>query len=523
MTEGPHECRLSLEPSGAAHTFPEGTPLGEALLDMDVDIRTPCGGKGTCGKCRIQASGGLSQPTAQEERMVADTPGFRLACQAKLLGDTQVRLDERAPSDRRPYPVVDPHALYAAAVDIGTTTVKMSLVDTTTGACHDLDAFLNPQRRYGHDVISRIAAATDPDKAKRQSSLIRHAVLNSLGRACTHMGLPSSAVTRIMFSGNTTMLTLLFGLDATPLGCSPYTAPDLDFDRFSPADIEARMFPQARISTLPALSAFLGGDLMGGLAVCQAKGLKRSVFFIDLGTNGELFLCDPDGNIFAASCAMGPALEGMNISCGMSADEGAITHVHLKEGRLVHEMLGPGKPVGIAGTALIDILALFLKRGIITPQGALTCSPLPTPARYRDDGLWRRIELWNDIGLTQQDVRNVQLAKAATMAAGRLLLKASGCSADAVEHVVIAGAIGQHLYLDHFRTLGFIPDFPKAKYRYLGNTSLMAAQCACIDDAFLPRVRALRKSVSEVGLAGHPDFEREFLKAMAFEGPEADR
>lgn len=508
------KCRLTLLPSGASRSFPAETPLVEALLDMEAEIKTPCGGKGTCGKCRLTVTGKLSPPTAHEKKI--DSPDTRLACQARLQGDVQVYLPERTSDASHAYPVLDPHGKYGVSVDIGTTTVRIALVDHAARTFHDIATFLNPQRRYGHDVISRIAAAANPAVARRQTALIRNTILSAIARASTAMELPASAIERIVFSGNTTMLSLLFGLDVTPLGHAPYAAPCLDFDFLSPDDIGTDRFPHAHIYALPARSAFLGGDLIGGLAVCHAMGLTRGIFFIDLGTNGEIFLSDADGAILATSCAMGPALEGMNISCGMTADTGAITHVQTQDGALQYAMLGDGVPAGITGTALIDLLAIFLARGVITPSGALTRAPLPNPARYHDAPRARRIDLWDGLAVTQQDIRSLQLAKAASLAASRMLLSASGCPLEAVEHVVVAGAIGEHLDLDNFRRLGFIPDFPYADYTYLGNTSLKAAQLCCLNLDFLAQARAMRDRVREVALADSPVFQQIFLDAITF-------
>lgn len=507
---------VTLLPSGKCQEFPPGTLLAEVLFDMGVDLRTPCGGKGSCGKCGVRVTGALSETTPREQKIFRDRPGFRLACQTCILGEVSVSLDEGPLGMPRTYPSLVPRARYSIAVDIGTTAVRVSLVDETHGRTYELDAFLNPQRRFGHDVISRIAAAADPPAARRLSALIRSAVTASISRACTAMSLPGDAINEIVFAGNTTMLYLLFGLDVAPLGRYPYEASCRDFDGFAPADIDAAMFPKACIHALPVLSAFIGGDLIGGLSVCHTMDLARRVFFIDLGTNGELYLIDPEGNIFATSCAMGPALEGMNISCGMTADTGAINHVWEDNDTLRYAMIGDGEPVGITGTALIDILSLFLKRRIITESGKFIRGPLPLPARYAEESKHSQVELWGDLAITQKDVRNVQLAKGASLAASRMLMQEAGCGPEAVRHVLIAGAFGEHLDLQNFKSLGFIPEFPHASYAFLGNTSLKAAEHVCLDRDFLARAQSLRDKVQEVTLSRNPCFQQEFLEAMTF-------
>jgi uncharacterized 2Fe-2S/4Fe-4S cluster protein (DUF4445 family) len=213
---------------------------------------------------------------------------------------------------------------------------------------------------------------------------------------------------------------------------------------------------------------------------------------------------------------MGPALEGMNISSGMTADDGAITHIRDDNGALVYEMLGQGKPAGICGTALIDMLSIFLKRGIVEASGAIKSLPLPCPAQTDERTGQKRIDLWENITITQKDVRQVQLAKGASLAASLRLLSVSGCAADDVKQVIIAGALGEYLNLDNFRRLGFIPEFSQATYTYLGNTSLMAAARASAHDGFIDTVRKLRNSINEVTLVQDPGFQQLYLDCLSF-------
>lgn len=502
-------CMLTLLPSCRSQSFAVGTCLADALFDMGVMLKTPCGGRGTCGKCLVQVEGIIASAATGP---VAVSSGWYPACHTFLHGAVQVRLPEEIARDKGGYVEISPYERYGLAIDIGTTTVKLALVDTA-GEIHALDAFLNPQRRYGDDVISRIAAADDPAVHARLSDLIRQAIAGSLSQALTHMGLPYERIESLAVSGNTTMLYLLLGLDVASLGRAPYVAAEHDFDGLS---LDLGLLPDKPVSILPIQSAFLGADLVGGLAICHELGYQARTLFIDLGTNGELFLIDPQGQVWAASCAMGPALEGMNISCGMTAAEGAITHVRDENHSLDYEMLGQGIPAGISGTALIDLLAIFLKKGGITSQGNLLPVPLPSPAHFVGDQGHKRIDLWDTIAITQKDIRQVQLAKGASLAASRRLLTEAGCVPDDIEQVIIAGAFGAHLDLANFRRLGFLPHLPRATYTYIGNTSLMAAAAACREPAFMEQARRLRDQVREVALAQDQGFQRLYLDALAF-------
>ncbi|MCK4252475.1 DUF4445 domain-containing protein [candidate division WOR-3 bacterium] len=383
-----------------------------------------------------------------------------------------------------------------------------------------LDTFLNPQRRFGHDVITRISASSDSTIFCQLVQQIRERIFSSISQALRQISLPYNKIESLVFSGNTTMLHLLFELEVSSMGIYPYHTKRLNFNDFKPADIGADMFPHSQIYALPTVSSFLGGDLTGGLTLCYEMGLRSHTFFIDLGTNGELSLINSAGEIFATSCAMGPALEGMNISCGMTADVGAITHVWTDKGSLRYEMIGDSTPVGITGTALIDILSILLEENILTDEGAfandIDSMLLPSPAKYLLKGNVKQINLWGDISLTQKDVRNVQLAKGASLTASRILLKEAGCSSEEIEQVIIAGAFGKHLNMDNFKRLKFIPGFSAASYHFLGNTSLKAAERACFEQNFLKKASLIRDRVHEIELSMRPTFNKEFIDALNF-------
>jgi len=511
---------IKLIPEGLTKTFDEDTLLVDALTDMGVVLRTSCGGKGICGKCMVKAQGGLSERTDQEKRVLEGKPDYRLACQARLKGDVSVFHDRIDFITHKAYPLLDPNKAYSIAVDIGTTSVQLSLVDLSQKRSYEIGAFLNPQRRFGDDVITRIAASSKPRAFGQIVHCIREEIFSTITQALKEMSLPLNRIEKIVFSGNTTMLHFLFGLDVSSMGVYPYEVNRLDFDDFTPADIEADMLSHSQICAIPARGAFLGGDLVGGLCLCYEDGFKANTFFIDLGTNGELFLINKADEIFATSCAMGPALEGMNISSGMTADVGAITHVRAESDSLQYQMINSGTPVGITGTALIDIVSIFLKRNIIMGSGAFARDidriPLLVPAIYEATKDARQVNLWGDIALTQKDIRSLQLAKGASLAASRFLLKESGCTSRDVERVLIAGAFGEHLDIDHFKRLKFIPEFSNASYHFLGNTSLKAAQSACLDQGFLKKASDLRDRIHVIELSMNPDFYEEFMSAMEF-------
>jgi uncharacterized 2Fe-2S/4Fe-4S cluster protein (DUF4445 family) len=510
-------CKLNMLPGSKTAEFANGTILIDALEDMGVMLPSPCGGRGICAKCLVQASGELSIPSEAEKRIIKGHKGCRLACQAVIEGDVHVSCEQKQQKDDRRFQPIDKIDKAGLAVDIGTTSVQVSLA-ISKGESILLGDFINPQRRYGNDVISRIAAARNKKAADDMTRRIRNAIKTVTLRSLEAMGLRADSINRIVISGNTTMLYFFFGLDVSPLGMHPYRAEVIDLSGFRPADVGMEDFACAEIESMPILSAFVGGDAVSGFSLYYSDGPKKNTFYIDLGTNGEIVVVNSRAEISAASCAMGPALEGMNISCGMSADDGAITHARLEGGAMAYDMIGRGDPVGLSGTALIDIAALLLESGGMKCRGTIAAPGyvLPAPAEIVIGGEGKSVHLWKRLSLTQGDLRNLQLAKGASFAASQLLLEASGCGAEKIERVIIAGALGCNLEMDNFRRLGFIPEFPNAEYIITGNASLEAAALACKEDGFLKRAREIRNRMTEVPLAGSDKFRRCFIDALDF-------
>jgi uncharacterized 2Fe-2S/4Fe-4S cluster protein (DUF4445 family) len=516
-------CTVTLLPEGKRASFPKGSLLIDILADAGVHVNSPCGGKGICGRCLVRAEGALLAATPEEAKFLKE-PGTRLACLARATGDITVTAGTTAFGEwARPIAAV-PGARYGLAIDIGTTTIKASLVDRASGIARPVATSLNPQRRYGHDVITRIAASADPAAHRKLVELLRGEVSAILDHS---LALTGGKIESLGFSGNTVMASYLLGLDVRPLGVYPYRAPQIDFSPESPGAVGLSMAPPAAgLRVNPAASAFLGGDLVGGLALLDDMGLRERVFFIDLGTNGEMFLrgaggevSPANGAISAASCAMGPALEGMSIHHGMTASEGAITRVTLAGGRLQCGVLGGGPAVGISGTGIIDLLAILLERGVVARSGKIEMDAAAREALTLGlewDPEQKCLVLDGGVVFTQKDVRSVQLAKGASLAAASMLLRESGTAPESVETVAIAGAFGEHIDIGNFRALGFLPDFPEAEYRFLGNTSLQSAERSCMDPEFHRTMKRLRDTIRVVELNELEGFNDLYIRALDF-------
>jgi len=510
--------KVNINPGNIECEYSEGTLLVEILSEQGMHVNTPCGGRGFCGKCLIHVRGDVSEPSEKELEYLKKHQTMRLACQTRIYGDVSVTVkSETGKKDDYKGAVIT--CGYGFAVDIGTTGIQVSIVDLETGNSYIADSFLNPQRRFGDDVISRISASADPEVYKRISGYLRKEIFSSITAAIHHLNLKSQKLESIVFSGNTTMMYFLFGLDVVPLGIYPYHASFLDYENFSVSDTGFDLSGMSDIYALPSVSSFLGGDLTGGLAIVEDQEKDKNIFFIDIGTNGEMFLKKKDGSILAASCAMGPALEGMNISRGMTASEGAVSHLIIDNGLVDLSVIGDVDPVGICGTGIVDAIAEFLKNGIIDRKGAFS-----KDLEHQGTGITgavyshqqRSIFITENVSVSQKDIRNIQLAKGASLSASELLLKESKTEASGIQKVIIAGAFGENLNVDNFKMLGFLPEFPNAEYVFAGNTSLKAAERCCFEKEFRNFIKDVRNRVGFIELSDHPEFNDRFLLSLDF-------
>lgn len=485
-----------------------GMTASEALRLMGLDIDLPCGGNGRCGKC----SGYIETVTDGVKKVMpvklcrsavpnegAVTVGFP---ETLLLGGTNVDVSgencdacgESESSDG------------FLAVDIGTTTVEAVL--KCCGRTLGHFAGLNPQKKYGADVISRIAFSKTPGGLERMTGDIRLCINNMLeaGRK-KHPGLK---IGNVYIAGNTTMQHLFMGVSPESMGHYPFT----------PAFTEARQLKGAEIgvnaenvTVLPSADAFIGADVVAGAELYLEDPDLPPTLFIDLGTNGEMVL-KSGGRYYATSSAAGPCFEGANISCGTGGIEGAISDVKDSERGLVIGTIGDKAPVGICGSGLLSLVAVLLERGVIDETGLMEedfeiCGFLKTPGGEKP--------VQTGISLTRKDVREFQLAKAAIRTGVEILLEKAGLEAKDIETVYTAGGLGTHIDPSAAIRTGLLPPEFKGKCKAPGNTSLYGATAAGDDPTFLEKASALALKFETFSLNDAKDFNEKFIDNMYFD------
>lgn len=457
-----------------------GVTLADALADAGYPPELPCGGTGKCGNCRVRAFGALSEPVGRERGL---EKGVRLACQAICLGEVHVLLDERTEKNSAEPNgnISSDHSKKFAAVDIGTTTLEAALYNEK-GIRLASASEMNPGRRFGADVITRIGAS-----AEHLDELV-----GELRGAIAHLlrELTDGEIESVAVAGNTVMLHFFAGLDPSGMAAYPFTPTSL-FGRAYAGD---ELLPGCGIGEIylpPCVSAFIGADTVCALLAADLKP-DESCFLVDIGTNGEMALWQ-NQSLRCASTAAGPALEGAEISCGMQAKAGAIDHVSYENGRLVCSVIGDAEPVGLCGSGLISAAAALLDASILDESGFLEA-----PAK-----------LGGNVILTQEDIRKLQLAKSAIRAGIDTLYGGE------VDRFCIAGNLGSHLDLESCRRIGLLP-YRSEGYEILGNAALDGAAKLLFDPNARSRCEELVSCAKVISLEDDAGFCERFVERMLF-------
>ncbi|HVP90968.1 MAG TPA: ASKHA domain-containing protein [Terriglobales bacterium] len=388
------------------------------------------------------------------------------------------------------------------AVDIGTSTVVVELIDLVRGTTLGRASAMNPQASYGADVVSRITYAfQEPDNLRRLKRSIVHLLNELVSGLCAKAGLGADAVYEVVAAGNTAMNHFLCGVSTDSLAVAPFRAVFSSLPPVPAAEVGLDLHPGARVYLVPNIKSFVGGDITAGLTATALAERPGTALFIDIGTNGEVVL-KTGRDIVATSTAAGPAFEGMSISCGMLAVDGAACGAEWRDGFRLRT-IGGGPAHGLCGTGLIDVLALALAHGLLGRDGKIA-------------GPEKKLRLGEKLSLSQNDIREVQLASAAVKTGIRLLLRECGVPLRRVDTVYIAGAFGNSLDVGSAKCLGLLPDLPADKIVFVGNTALAGARKLLLAAPERAGAEAVARSVAHVSLASRADFQDAFVRALEF-------
>lgn len=524
----------------------DGANVLEVARNAGISIDAPCGGAGTCGKCRLKLLEGEVEGGKNKRKPQEYDEGWRLACQSTVVGDVHFMVPAEAASFAHDIQTADlssqeeldryNHELsnlfasgiargvaqegYGVAIDIGTTTVTAALLDLQSGEIHGKASAGNDQIRFGADVINRIISQSKPGGVEALREAIReNTIIPLLHDLCAQAGIESTQISRCVIAGNTTMEHLFLGANGDSIRLEPYEPEFLERHGDTAESTGLPLAPAAPVIFAPNVGSYVGGDITAGVLATLLWNSDEMSFFIDLGTNGEMVYGNRDFMLTCA-CSAGPAFEGGDISCGMRATHGAIQKLTIDAESMdaSYETVGDCAPVGLCGSGIIDTVAELFRTGIISARGKFAregrrIRPLSgggceyVIAFEGENGAKR------DVTINETDLDNFIRAKGAIFSAFRTMLKSVGATPDDLDRVMIAGGIGSGIDMENAMSIGMLPKMPLEKYRYIGNSSLTGACAMLVSDEAADKVFELGQSMTYLELSVEPGYMDEFVAA----------
>ncbi|HMB36267.1 MAG TPA: ASKHA domain-containing protein [Methylomirabilota bacterium] len=427
----------------------------------------------------------------------------------------------------------DTHLLaFGLAVDVGTTSVVTSLMELASGEQLASVSSLNPQAVFGGDLMSRIAFAQfDAGNLRKLQTRIIGLLNQHIEQVCRDSGVLAKWIYKVAIVGNTCMHHMLLGIDPSYVGLAPYAPVMRHPLTLAARELYLKVNPEARVCLLPIVAGFVGADAVGVALATRMDESSEIRIAVDIGTNGEVLLGSRE-HLWACSAPAGPALEGAQIRHGMRAALGAIDRVSFDGRDLTLHTIGEAAAQGICGSGLIDAIAVLLDAGVIDWTGLIDLDhldrlPLALAARVIKRGDERAVILarpgehgaTQELLLTQDDVRQVQLCKGAIASGAAMLQRIAGVPEDKVAELMLAGGFGNYLSIASAIRIGLIPAVPESKVRYVGNAALLGAQLALLSETERQHAEQIARRIEHVSLAAHPDFQDVFVDCMNFPRP----
>ena len=525
---------IIFKPDGKQISIHSGATIIEAAGQAGIILNTVCGGRGTCKKCVVYL-----EPDARKV----------LACQYRINSDLTVTIpneskffEQRIVTEgietrsliqpdiyKRYLPEGSTALLFGLAVDLGTTTIVTRLIDLINGRRVATQAVLNPQTRFGDDVVSRIAYARTGKEFAELRQAVTDCINDLIEKLCRQAAIDGNDIYEMCLVGNTTMNHIFLGLPVAQLGQAPYQAFSLDAHDAVPGELGIRINPSGNIHTVENIAGFVGSDTTAVAIAADIDSAEEMTLIVDIGTNGEIVLGTKD-KLYAASCAAGPALEGARITCGSRAAEGAIEAVVMNENDIDLDVIGDAPPRSICGSGLIDAVAVMLDLGIIDSTGRFT-NPETSKDKLPQTILSRIVKLDSEpafilapasnnndrpVFLSQKDIRQVQLAKGAIRTGIILLQKKLDLKGPDIEHVLLAGAFGNYIRKESALRIGLLPVVEVEKIRFIGNAAASGAQMILLSRHCRDKAHELARRIEYVEIAHEPDFQDVFADSMLF-------
>lgn len=412
--------------------------------------------------------------------------------------------------------------LYGVAIDIGTTSVVVCLVDLYTKEIIDKASSGNAQIKYGADVIHRIVYSTKKNGLKELNEAIIEDTINPLLHSIyTKNNVDKDNVVSLVVAGNTTMTSLFLGVYTDFLRQEPFIPPFLKSPRLIGKDVGLNINDSAYVFLAPSVASYVGGDITAGVLSAGIWSSEENVLFIDLGTNGEIVFGNQD-YMMSCACSAGPAFEGGGISCGMRASNGAIEKVKIDKETLKPTLttIGDVSPIGICGSGIIDLICQMLLTGIIDRRGKIHRDIDNERIIFNEYEIGEYVlafkeeyNLDHDITINEVDIDNFIKAKGAIYSGASVLIESLGMDFSVIDKVYIAGGIGNNLDIENSILIGLLPDIEREKYIYIGNSSLVGSYLALISKDAKKKLQEIGSEITYVELSVYPTYMDEFISA----------
>ena len=533
------KIKITFQPSGKSVLIPKGISIKDAAKIVDIIIDSPCGGIGKCGKCKVKVIKGTTKPSSFEKKCISNKDiknGIRLACQTKVSEEMIMTIPDKLDVDLKKMLLSEVKSVksqkysdkFGVAIDIGTTTIVGILVDLTTNDTISVAAKDNPQYEHGADVISRINySINNQNGTKKLQNYIVTAINSIIKRFVKNTGIHSGQIRKMTIAGNTTMQHLFMGINPEKLAIAPYkpTVKGL-YDSVNSFEIGIDIDKNAEIYIIPNISGWIGGDTLSMIFALGFDKSDKIKLAIDIGTNGEIVLGSKE-RILVTSTAAGPCFEGVNISCGMRASKGAIESVYFTDEGVYCNVIGNVTAKGLCGSGMIDAMAELLKYKIIDDTGRFRnykelkkeLSPVLLDSVIEDNKRIKFLVYKNsahNIFITQQDIREFQLAKAAICAGIKLLVNELGITVEDIDEVLLAGTFGNYIDKSNAQKVGLIPSVSLEKVKYVGNAACDGARLALVSQKVRNEMEENIKTIEHINLISQKDFQKTFVGAIYF-------
>jgi uncharacterized 2Fe-2S/4Fe-4S cluster protein (DUF4445 family) len=507
--------KITIEPDGHKIEANPGETFRSALSCAGYYFPQNCGGKGQCGQCRIEFHGNPPGSLQREEELLGTGSSIRLACLHKVKGNARVslRIESAWDVDKTVQgfqPPASDDGGYGIAVDLGTTAVALYLVDLSEGRIAAQHSFLNPQVRYGGDVMTRLDLAKSDIRRDELAEVIRQGIAEGINTLLIEGDADRIDLRRIFLAGNTPMVHLFTGRAGEGLERAPFRSP-LEGKGILPIDPDWLGLDSAcRCDICPVIQGFIGGDITAAILAARLDKDPGNRLLVDFGTNGEIVMAT-DGDLSATSTAAGPAFEGVGMRHGMPALSGAVEGFSSDGEPYV---IGGGQPKGFCGSGYISALAMLLKKSIMDRTGLLAKDPEGQRRWTIKEGKA------TSPSIIQDDVRKFQYAKGAVAAGIEILLDEADLHPDRLDEIILTGSFGNRIDPEATMEIGLIPAVIREKVSFIDNAAGRGAMLGLGSDDDRERALNLQKSVRVVNLGDHPRFQEVYIANMSF--PEAD-